>query len=115
MSEQIHTTSTRDAQPSPFFSGKAKDIAATLLTAALIAYGTSWWNAQKSQFDTINQLQRLEEKAEINAKNIAQNASGFQQNAIRLAEIGIIQSNLLEQLKDVKQEQNEIKLMLNRK
>lgn len=115
MSQQLHTTQTPDAAPASKYPFDLKNILTTLLTAALMGYASSWWTSQKAQGDMTHRIERVEEKAETNAKNILQNSSVGQQNAIRMAEMGIVQNNFIDQIKDLKQEQNEIRLMLNRK
>lgn len=111
------TNSTPDAPQSSVSDmlGDFKKLLPTLLISVLAAGATSWYNTQKSQTDLQNRIEKTEEKVETNARNIAQNSGVLQQNAIRIAEIGIIQNNALEQIKDLKQEQNEIKTLLNRK
>lgn len=115
MSDEIHSTSNAapPAAPNAIVSD-FKKLIPTLLITVLTAFGTSWWNSQNAQLEFRNRIEKLEEKAENNAKNIAQNSSVLQQNAIRLAENTIIQNNMLEQLKDMKQEQNEIKSLLRK-
>ena len=78
-----------------------KKIIPTVFLAILTAFVTSWWNSQKSQSDFQHRIEMLEKRAETNAQNIAINASSLQQNAIRLAEIGVVQNNTLEQIKDL--------------
>lgn len=77
----------------------------TLIITILVAFATSWYNTQASQTDAQRRIQILEKQAETNATNIAQNALAMQQNAIRVAEMVIIQNNTLEQIREIKSQQ----------
>lgn len=113
--QQIQTTSTPNAPPTANVGNEFKKLIPTVVLAILTAFATSWWNSQKSQSELQFRLEAIEQKGETNAKNIANNSGILQQNAIRIAEMGIVQNNLLEQIKELKQQQMEIKLTLNRK
>lgn len=116
MSDQLHSTAAADTPPpAANLANDFKKLIPTLVLAVLTAFITSWWNSQQSQADLQFRLSTVEQKAETNAKNISQNSLILQGNAIRMAESGVIQNNILEQIKDIKQEQNEIKIQLNRK
>lgn len=76
----------------------------TVLLTAAIAFGTSWWNSQMTQNDLRLRLDLLERRQEERAGAAAQQAAAIQQNSIRLAELGVLQTNLAEQMKEIKQE-----------
>ncbi len=74
----------------------------TVVLAVATALGTSWCNMQRFQTDTERRIDVLEKKAEANAAGITALSNMSQQNAIRMAEIGVIQNNIAEQLKELK-------------
>ncbi len=116
MSESLHNTATPDA-PQPVnqnLFGEFKKLIPTIVLAILTALVTSWLNSQKLQGDFQHRIEMLEKRAETNAANISKNSTALQQNAIRLAELSILQNNALEQVKDLKQEQAEITVMLRK-
>ena len=92
--------------PSPpqGFLHQAQRVIPTLLLTVAVAFGTSWWNSQLALNDLKYRLDRLEEKQKDQAATMAASAQTAQQNAIRLAELGVVQTSLAEQLKEIKAE-----------
>lgn len=105
-------TSTQPNRPGTFYAGEFKKLVPTLIISGLVAFGTSWYNSQQTQTDALRRIEQLEKQVQGSAANIAQNSAALQQNAIRIAEMVIIQNNALEQIKDLKQQQAEIKQQL---
>lgn len=88
----------------------------TVVIAILFSFGTSYWQANETQNKLLFRVEQLEKRAETNAGNIAGISTTAQQNAINAAEFRIIQNNVLEQVKDLKQRQAETDSILrNRK
>ena len=86
------------------WASQFRNIIPTLVLTVGVAFVTSWWHTQMAQNDMRFRLDRLEEKQKELAGASAAAALTAQQNAIRLAELGIIQSNMVEELKEIKQE-----------
>lgn len=115
MSQELHRTNAPEQPPPPLpLVYEFKKQIPVLVLAVLVAFATSWWNSQKSQSDFQHRIEILEKRAETNASNISNNSTALQNNAIRIAEINIIQTNTLEQIRELKSEQAEIKAMLKR-
>lgn len=89
-----------------------KNAIPTAILTVVIAFAASWWQTQLAQNSFQHRIDRIEDKAEQNAKNVATNAELLQKTMIRIAEIGEGQKNMLEQIRDLKAEQNEIKTRL---
>lgn len=87
----------------------------TLVLAALIAIATSWWNTQITQSELRYRIEAVEKQEKINAENIAASANQIQSQAVKFAEIGATQNSMLEQLREIKEEQQEIKRELRGK
>lgn len=100
------------SRPTGYFAGEFRKAVPTLIIAVLVSFAASWWNTQLAQNDLLHRIENTEKRAESNAANIAQNSAALQQNAIRIAELVIIQTNTLEQIRDLKQEQTDIKQRL---
>jgi hypothetical protein len=87
----------------------------TLVLAGLIAIATSWWNTQMTQSELRYRLEAVEKQEKTNAENIAASANQIQSQAVKFAEVGATQNNMLEHLREIKQEQEEIKRELRGK
>jgi hypothetical protein len=81
----------------------------SLIVTGIVAFGASWWNNQLTQTDLRFKISTLEKQLETQATNSANNANAAQANSIKIAEMGIIHQNLLEQIKDLKQEVRALK------
>lgn len=109
--EQQPSAPDAPPQPPPML-WEFRKMLPTLILSVLMALAASWWNSEKTQSDFRYRIEMLEKRAETNALNISNNSTALQQNAIRVAEISIIQNNTLEQIKDLKQQQSEIQQRL---
>lgn len=107
MTEQPPTTPTNG-----YLSVETRKIIPTLVITVLTAFGVSWWNTQMSQNDLRHRLEVQETKSEANAKSLADNASVMTQATVQLALIGQNQTNMFEQIKEIKAEQERIKNQL---
>jgi hypothetical protein len=85
-------------------SGEIRRMVPTLVLTAAVAFGTSWWNSQLTQNDLRLRLDRLEEKQKETSAAAAEAARTAQLNAIRMAELGVLQNNIAEQVKEIKQD-----------
>lgn len=88
----------------PSLLSESKKLVPGLILTALVAFATSWWNSQMTQNDLRFRIDRIEEKQKDQAAATQAASVTAQQNSVRMAEIGIIQANLAEQLKDLKQQ-----------
>lgn len=86
-------------------TAELKKLVPGLLLTVAVAFGTSWWNSQLTQNDLRFRLDRLEEKQKDTSAAMAAASQTAQQNAIRLAELGVIQSNIADELRELKQDQ----------
>ena len=73
-------------------------------TAAILGFIGGWWNSQIGQVQLIGRIDRLEERQKEASAATAEAARTAQGNAIRMAELGIIQNNVVEQLREVRQD-----------
>lgn len=96
------------APPQQGFGMEFKKLIPSLLLTAAVAFGTSWWNSQLTLNEIRFRLDRVEEKQKDTAAAAAASAQIAQQNAIRMAELGVIQGNVVEQLKEIKREHEQI-------
>lgn len=87
----------------------------TIIMACLAAVLTSWWNTQITQNDLRYRLEAVERQVKTNSDNLAATAGQMQSQAVKFAEVGVTQSNMLEQLREIRQEQEEIKKELRGK
>ena len=87
----------------------------TLVLAGLIATATSWWNTQVVQNELRYRLDTVEKQEKTNAENIAASANQIQNQAVKFAEISASQNGMLEQLREIRQEQEEIRRELRGK
>jgi hypothetical protein len=86
------------------FGSEFRRLIPGLLLTVLVAFGTSWWNSQLTQNELRFRLDRIEERQKEASASTAEAARVAQGNAIRMAELGIIQNNVVEQLREVKSE-----------
>jgi hypothetical protein len=77
----------------------------TLILTALIGFGSSWWSNQISQNDLRYRVEALEKRVESLGAQVTQNGATINQNAIRQAEFTVIQNNIVDQMRDLKEEQ----------
>lgn len=87
----------------------------TLVLAGLIAIATSWWNTQMTQSELRYRLEAVEKQEKTNAENIAASATQIQAQAVKFAEISTTQNNMLEQLREIREQQEGIKRELRGK
>ena len=107
-----HPTTERASPPLGYEFRKALP---TIVMACLAAVVTSWWNTQLSQADLRYRLDAVERQVKTNSENIAAATAQIQNQAIKFAEVGVTQSNMLEQLREIRQEQEDIKKELRGK
>jgi len=88
--------------PSGFGTEFFKKVLPGLALAGIVGFGSSWIQSQSALVDLKSRLDRMEEKQRDAAASTAEAARTAQGNAIRLAELGVIQNNLVEQLRDIK-------------
>lgn len=112
MSQQDSHQRGDSPAPSNASAGEFRKLLPTAILAVITAFATSWWNTQIVQNNFQHRIDRLKDKSEENARNIATNADLLQKTMIRIAEIGEGQKNMLEQVRDLKAEQNAIKTRL---
>ncbi len=86
------------------FGSEFRRLIPGLVLTVLVAFGTSWWNSQITQNEIRFRLDRLEERHKETAASTAEASRTAQGNAIRMAEMGIIQNNVVEQLREIKSE-----------
>jgi hypothetical protein len=96
-----------EPQPPTFWQQMQRAVP-TLLLTAVIAFATSWWNSQMVLNDLRYRLDRLEERQREAAAAMSEAAQTSQRNAIRLAELGVLQTNVAEQLRDLKAEHEKL-------
>jgi hypothetical protein len=77
----------------------------TLILAALTSFAWTWWSNQLTQNDQRMRLDALEKRIDAMSAQVSQNAATSNQTAVRMAESAIIQQNIVEQMKDLKEEQ----------
>ena len=75
-----------------------------ILTSAILGFIGGWWNGQITQVQVQSRLDRLEERQREAAAATAEASRTAQGNAIRMAEISIIQNNVVEQLREIRKD-----------
>lgn len=80
-----------------------------LLTIA-VAFGASWWNSQISQNELKFKIELYEKRQEQIASQVADDSQAIQQNANRLIEVATLQQALAEQVRELHQEQEQLKV-----
>lgn len=83
---------------------EARKLVPTLVLAGLIGFAGSWWNNQITQNDLRYRVDALEKRVETLSAQVTQNGVTIQQISIKQAEFSIIQNNMVEQIKDMRQE-----------
>lgn len=83
------------------FGSEFKRLLPGLVLTVIIAFGTSWWNSQLTQNELRFRLDRIEEKQKDASASTAEASRVAQQNAIRMAELGVLQNNVVEQLRRI--------------
>jgi hypothetical protein len=73
-----------------------------LLLTGIIALITSWTSSQITQNELRFRLDRIEEKQKDASVATAEASRVAQQNAIRMAEMSVIQNNAVEQLREIR-------------
>lgn len=81
-----------------------KKVLPGLALAGIVGFVTAWIQSQSALVDLKSRLDRMEEKQKDSSAATAEAARTAQGNAIRLAELAVIQNNAAEQLKDIKAE-----------
>ncbi len=76
----------------------------TLILAALTSFAWTWWSNQLTQNDQRMRLDALEKRIDAMSAQVSQNMGVSNQNAVRMAEFTIIQNNIVDQLKELKEE-----------
>ncbi len=84
------------------WAAQVRSLVPSVILTVLVAFATSWWNAQVSQNQTLFRLTALEKAVEVQQNQITQNAALNQQNAIRMAEIARDQLNIAEQVREIR-------------
>ncbi len=90
------------------FGSEFKKLVPGLLLTIIVAFGTSWWNSQLTQNELRFRLDRLEEKQKEALATTADAAKTAQGNAIRMAEMGVIQNNVIEQVREIRAEHDRL-------
>lgn len=75
-----------------------------IATSAILGFIGGWWQSQISQVQMSSRLDRMEERQKESAAATAEAARTAQNNAIRMAELGIVITNVVEQMKDIRAE-----------
>ncbi len=110
MSEETPTPTTAG-----YISAETRKIIPTLVVTILTAFAVSYWNGQMAQNNTINRLTVVEAKVETASKSLSDNAIILNQTAVQLALLGQNQTNMFEQIKEIKQEQERIRNSIGRR
>jgi hypothetical protein len=89
--------------------GSYRQIAITVVSAALIGYGSAWFQSRTDQDRQQYNIEQMQQNLLKQSQVAEESARQREQMAIRLAEMGVIQNNLLEQMRDVKRDHEELK------
>ena len=90
------------------FGSEFRRLIPGLVLTVVVAAGSSWWSSQITQNELRFRLDRLEEKQKDASVATAEASRVAQQNAIRMAEMSIIQNNAVEQLREIRQEHDRL-------
>ena len=79
-----------------------------LFLTVVVAFASSWWSGQVMQNNLQNRLERSEERQEALAARVSENATTTQQNTIRLERMTERNDSMMEQIREMKQNQERL-------
>lgn len=96
----LHTTA---ASPDPSgWTFTVRQTAVSLILTGVVAFVGAWWTGMLQQRDLNLRLDNIERRQDEALRQVNANTLSIQQNAIKLAEISVIQNNLADQIREIK-------------
>lgn len=89
--------------------GSYRQVVVTVVSAALIGYGSSWLQSRTDQDRQQYNIEQMQQTQLKQSQALEESARQREQMAIRLAEMGVIQNTLLEQVREIKRDHEEVK------